>query len=229
MSGAYYSENDPFAAAWLRNLISEGLIAPGDVDERDIALVQPADLAGYGQCHFFAGLGGWSYALRLAGVPDGRPLWTGSCPCQKLSQAARGRNVAQDLWPAWFRLIAAARPSQVFGEQVAHESGWVDRLCDDMESVGYQVGAAVLPAISVGADHLRPRLFFGCYTDSDRKPGGAVDAEAPRLPWGNRVSGDVVCANGLPGRVAILRAFGNSIVPQVGAEFVAAWREVVGQ
>jgi DNA (cytosine-5)-methyltransferase 1 len=30
---AYYNEIDPFAAAWLRNLIAEGLIAPGVVDE----------------------------------------------------------------------------------------------------------------------------------------------------------------------------------------------------
>jgi hypothetical protein len=30
---AYYNEFDPFAAAWLRELIKAGLIAPGDVDE----------------------------------------------------------------------------------------------------------------------------------------------------------------------------------------------------
>ena len=28
---AYYNEHDPFAAAWLRELIKDGLIAPGDV------------------------------------------------------------------------------------------------------------------------------------------------------------------------------------------------------
>ena len=30
---AYYNEIEPYAAEWLRNLIAEGLIAPGDVDE----------------------------------------------------------------------------------------------------------------------------------------------------------------------------------------------------
>ena len=70
MSRAYYNEFDPKAAAWLRELIAADLIAPGDVDERSIADVQPADLVGYTQCHFFAGIGGWSYALRLAGWPD---------------------------------------------------------------------------------------------------------------------------------------------------------------
>src|SRR5512147_3187208 len=89
---AYYNEFDPFAAAWLRELIKAGHIADGDVDERSIVDVQPADLVGFTQCHFFAGIGGWSLALRLAGWPDDRPVWTGSCPCQPFSQAARGRQ-----------------------------------------------------------------------------------------------------------------------------------------
>ncbi len=63
----YYNEFDPDAAQWLRNLIAEGLIPPGDVDERSIEDVSPADLEGYTQCHFFAGIGGWPEALRLAG------------------------------------------------------------------------------------------------------------------------------------------------------------------
>ena len=71
---AYYNEHDPYAAQWLRNLIAAGHIAPGDVDERSIEDVRPDDLIPYTQCHFFAGIGGWSYALRLAGWPDDRPV-----------------------------------------------------------------------------------------------------------------------------------------------------------
>ncbi len=40
---AYYNENDPYAAQWLRNLIGAGLIAPGDVDERSIVDVKAND------------------------------------------------------------------------------------------------------------------------------------------------------------------------------------------
>lgn len=87
---AYYNEIDPYAAQWLRNLIEAGLIAPGVVDERSIEDVEPRDLVGFTQCHFFAGLGGWSYALRNAGWPDSRPVWTGSCPCQPFSAAGAG-------------------------------------------------------------------------------------------------------------------------------------------
>lgn len=82
---AYYNENDPKAAAWLRELINSGLIMAGDVDERSIEDVQPDDVAGYVRCHFFAGIGGWDYALQLAGWPDDRPVWTGSCPCGPFS------------------------------------------------------------------------------------------------------------------------------------------------
>ena len=77
----YYNENNKFNAQWLRELIKRGAIAPGDVDEASIEDVVPADLAGYTQCHFFAGIGTWSYVLRRAGWPDDRRLWTGSCPC----------------------------------------------------------------------------------------------------------------------------------------------------
>ena len=79
---AYYNENNRFAAQWLRNLIAAGEIAPGDVDDRSITEVRPDDLRGYTQCHFFAGIGGWSAALRLADWPDDRPVWTGSCPSE---------------------------------------------------------------------------------------------------------------------------------------------------
>lgn len=159
----YYNEHDPFAAAWLRELIRDGLIPAGDVDERDIQLVQPTDLAGYRQCHFFAGIGGWAYALELAGYGD-RPVWTGSCPCQPFSVAGKGSGFAgaRHLWPTWFRLIRECRPPIVFGEQVASADGlgWFDTVSTDLEAEAYAVGAADLPAASVGAPHLRQRLFF---------------------------------------------------------------------
>jgi DNA (cytosine-5)-methyltransferase 1 len=164
---AYYNEIDSYAAQWLRNLIAAGLIAPGDVDERSIVDVRADDLRGYTQAHFFAGIGGWSYALRLAGWPDDRPVWTGSCPCQVLSSAARGQNVATDRWPDWLPLIAANRPREIFGEQVAQKGAWLDRVCDDLDPLGYEVGAAVLPALSIGQDHIRHRIYFACHANGD--------------------------------------------------------------
>ncbi len=118
---ALYNEIDPFAAQWLRNLIAAGHIAPGEVDERSIEDVTPDDLRGFTQCHFFAGIGVWSHSLRLAGWPDDRPVWTGSCPCQPFSAAGKGDGFADErhLWPHFFHLISERRPQHVFGEQVA--------------------------------------------------------------------------------------------------------------
>jgi len=161
---AYYNEYDKYAAQWLRNLIAAGHIAAGDVDERSISEVKPADLDGYTQCHFFAGIGGWSLALRLAGWGDDRPVWTGSCPCQPFSVAGAGAGVTDErhLWPHWFHLIRAKRPATVFGEQVdaAIKHGWLNLVQDDMEAEGYEFGAVGVPAASVGAPHIRQRLWF---------------------------------------------------------------------
>lgn len=69
----YYNEHDPNAAAWLRNLVAAGLIADGEVDNRSIEDVAPGDLAGFTQCHFFAGIGVWSLALRTSGKDSTSP------------------------------------------------------------------------------------------------------------------------------------------------------------
>jgi DNA (cytosine-5)-methyltransferase 1 len=181
---AYYNENDAFSAAWLRLLIEGGHIAQGDVDERSIVDVQPDDLKGYDQCHFFAGIGIWSYALRCAGWPDDRRVWTGSCPCQPFSAAGqrKGFDDARHLWPHWFRLIRECRPESIFGEQVDKALLWLDLVSGDMEGEGYAVGAAVLGAHSVGAPHIRQRLYFVAKSEHMRlDAGGTGDGRAEEI------------------------------------------------
>lgn len=167
---AYYNEIDPFAAQWLRNLVAAKLIAPGEVDERSIEHVQPEELRGFLQCHFFAGIGIWSHALRSAGWDDNRPVWTGSCPCQPFSQAGaqRGFDDPRHLWPAWFRLIGECRPDTIFGEQVEGPAGraWLDAVCADLEGADYAIGASVLCSAGVGAPNIRQRIYWMAHAES---------------------------------------------------------------
>lgn len=180
----YYNEHDPKAAAWLKELLKLGLIADGEIDTRSILDVRPADLAGFDQCHFFAGIGGWSFALRLAGWPDDRHVWTGSCPCQPFSAAGKGDGFADErhLWPAFYWLIAERAPHILFGEQVESPAGraWLDLVSTDLEAADYAIGPSDLPAAGIGSPQIRQRLFWVADRESDRCRQGHQDSDGRR-------------------------------------------------
>jgi len=244
---AYYNEIAPDAAQWLRNLIDGGHIARGEVDTRSIKDVQADDLRGFTQLHFFAGIGGWPEALRLASWPDDRPVWTGSCPCQPFS--AQGQRAGFDdprhLWPAWFKLIAERRPPVIFGEQSAQAVDWLRLVRGDLEAVDYAVGAMPIEAASAGADTLGDRFWFVAASDVAelRRQSPAGQQSKPQQDSRSRLD-DVGrnelwrcgadgkkrrvntsidwLAHGVPRRMAKLRGFGNAIDPRLGAAFIGA-------
>lgn len=192
MPGAYYNEFDPYAAQWLRNLIAAGHIAPGDVDERSIEDVHPDDLKHYTQCHFFAGIGVWSLALRRSGWPDDRPVWTGSCPCQPYSKAGKRLGFAdpRHLWPSWSHLIRERRPAELFGEQSpeALVHGWFDLVLGDLEEAGYAAGAIHFAAASCGEPILRKRVYFAAkHLGEEHKDSSRAEVLA-RLDRGDGVA-----------------------------------------
>lgn len=198
---AYYNEIDPYAAQWLRNLIDAGHIAPGIVDERSIEDVLPNELREFSQCHFFAGIGVWSLALRRAGWPDDRPVWTGSCPCQPFSSAGAGAGFedARHLWPTFAWLIKECKPAIVFGEQVASKAvePWVDLVHADVETLGYAFGAVPFPSAGVGAPHIRDRLYWVADSKSDRDewPGKISQSSGRDGPSHLRATGGVAYAS----------------------------------
>ena len=245
--GAYYNEIDPEKAEWIRELIKAGVVAPGDVDERDIKLVQPDDLRGYRQCHFFAGIAVWSYALRLAGWPDDREVWTGSCPCPSFSLAGekQGLDDPRHLWPDWFRLIRERRPATVFGEQVdsAISFGWLDLVQSDLEAEMYAIGKAVLSSRYAKGEDERPRLYFVADSGSQGRerfvPHYCISRaeETPLTEFGNsgtfgRLSLDAYIRR-LPPRNGttvslergLLRGYGDAINAQVAKTFIEAYCE----
>lgn len=241
---AYYNEWEPNVAEWLRELIKEGVVAPGDVDTRDIREVKADDLRGYTQCHFFAGIGGWSVALRLAGWPDDRPVWTGSCPCQPFSLA--GERAAQSderhLWPDWYRLIRESKPATIFGEQVksAITYGWLDDTFYDLEASDYACAAAAITACSVQAANEGERVYFVAKANSARLPAwhesGMFERQAEPQPRGElerilakgnwreweTASGLRLLDDGVPKRMGAIKAYGNAIDPGLASHFIAA-------
>lgn len=236
---AFYNEIDPYCAQWLRNLIDAGHIAPGVVDERSIEDITPNELRGYTQCHFFAGIAVWSYALRLAGWPDDRPVWTGSCPCQPFSSAGKGHGLADErhLWPAWFHLIRERVPPVVFGEQVASAADWLRLVHGDLEGVGYAVGAVPIEAASAGAPHRRDRVWLVADTERNEQsreeprfwPAGRMGRVEQSMAWDGGWKAALarfrVVDDGIARCVAATDAARNAIVPQAAAAVIRAYME----
>lgn len=240
----YFNEIEPFAAQWLGNLF------PGStIDERSIANVPSEDVSNHERCHFFGGIGGWEYALQLAGWRG--PVWTGSCPCQPLSSAGRqqGSKDERHLWPEFYRLISEQNPVAIFGEQVASKQGriWTDAVGLDLEELGYAFDAKIMRASCHGADHDRRRVFwFAANSACQRQPKQRVDqqntidnqtcsfGEANRFVDAvRREALPFLCSShdGVPEMVArkILTGYGNAIVPQVAAVFIQAAMEAINE
>jgi DNA (cytosine-5)-methyltransferase 1 len=221
---AYYNEWEPYAADWLENLIMAGHVAPGHVDRRSIVDVRAPDLHGYTQCHFFAGIGGWSLALRLAGWDDTRPVWTGSCPCQPFSSAGQGKGQTDErhLWPEWNRLISECKPTEIFGEQVskAIAHGWLDEVKHDLESSDYAFAAAILPACAVQAPHERERIFFVAHSalGDDRRNAGELRKAHGGQEWNllPESGGTGFISNPSRQGLSIEHESGNSETPATG-------------
>ena len=258
--GALYNDNDPHVCAWLRELIRRGLLPGGVVDERCITEIHPRDCAA--TSHFFAGIGGWAYALQLAQWPSTRAVWSASLPCQPFSVAGKGHGTDDErhLWAAFRRLVEECRPPTLFGEQTARKAGqvWLCGVRADLETLGYAVGAADLPAAGIGAPHIRQRLFWVAQAGGvghtlqprlEGQPGdGArggqprrVTAHEARSTWASGVPvpcdggierraepGTLPLADGIPNRMGRVRAYGAAIVPPLAAEFIMAFLDAEG-
>jgi len=150
------------------------------------------------------------------------------------------------------RLIEFGKPPVVFGEQVASKAGreWLAGVRDDMEALGYDFGAADLCAASIGCPQVRKRLFWvasvsGSAGGKRLEPRENLSISRP-WRWGGEESVQEIASSpfqrtdlwpapivrkmddGIPNRMALLRGYGNAIVPQLAAEFVSAFMECIG-
>lgn len=178
LEGVYFNDVDVHSVVWLKELVDNRCfnVCPEEcvIDGRSVLDIEANDVRGYEQCHFFAGIGGWRRAFDLANVDVrdlcnryGGAIWTASLPCQPFSVAG-ARKCADDerhLWPIFRELVAECRPAIIFGEQVASKDGkdWLSGIRNDLEEMGYVVGAADLCAASVNAPHIRQRIYWGAF------------------------------------------------------------------
>lgn len=107
----------------------------------------------------------------------------------------KGADDDRYLWPETLRVISEAKPTWVIGENVAGILSMVqpvgvaevasesdvfgevhytetqryefvaDRICRDLEGIGYSVIPFVIPACAVGAPHRRDRIWFVAHSD----------------------------------------------------------------
>lgn len=149
-------------------------------------------------------------------------LVCGGYPCPAFSQAARGRNVAPNLWPAMRAVLDTVRPRYVLLENVAaHLGRGFAGVLADLDELGFDAQWSTLTACSVGATHTRRRLFVVAYPHRDSEPVFAVDGEVAGMPptsirgrhWGFPSADDVGADDGLPDRMDRLRTLGNAVVP----------------
>lgn len=245
---AVYNEIDPYCCEVLRARIADRSLPPGDVDERDIREVKGDDYKGYGQIHLFAGIGGFGYAARLAGLPDGFGILTGGFPCQDISIAGKGEGIGGErsgLWSEQARLVGDLRPRLAFVENVSELlDRWLGVVLGSLAEIGYDAEWHCIPASSVGAIQERDRIWIVAYPVGTRRERlvesinfGEVGSRGLRgaedlLNYDPFKPGDSWpqpllrrMDDGLPRRVDRLRALGNAIVPAVAAEILKAMWE----
>lgn len=100
-------------------------------------------------------------------------ILTGGFPCQPFSSSGtrKGKEDERHLWPEMLRAIREIKPQWIVGENVSGIISWSNGLVfkeiyDDLENEGYEVQTVLLPALSVGADHIRERVWFIAYSSS---------------------------------------------------------------
>lgn len=108
-------------------------------------------------------------------------ILTGGFPCQPYSMAGKrlGKEDERHLWPEMLRTIKEIKPRWVVGENVRGLLNWngglvFDEVCSDLESLGYQVTAGLIPACATDAPHKRERIWIIAHADTN---GGQEDTQ----------------------------------------------------
>lgn len=179
-------------------------------------------------------------------------LICGGFPCQDISFAGWGKGLKGErsgLWYEYARIISELRPQYVLVENVTallHRG--LSEVLSTLSEIGYDAEWECIPAASIGAPHIRDRVFLLAYPTGDgrdvlrRKAFTDEPGDSPYMGWTKKKWGargqDFTLASrhciqrlwspqpgvqrvldGVPYRMDRLRGLGNAVVPQV-AEYI---------
>jgi DNA (cytosine-5)-methyltransferase 1 len=101
---------------------------------------------------------------------------TGGIPCQPASLAGKQKGTQDHrwLWPSAFRIVREINPTWVLFENVyglvTLDRGVVFQdLLSELESIGYEVQAFIIPACAVDAPHRRDRVWIVAYSNDGQR------------------------------------------------------------
>jgi DNA (cytosine-5)-methyltransferase 1 len=171
----------------------------------------------------------------------------GGFPCQDISELGSKtgiRGARSDLWFHYARLIGKLRPRFVVVENVTSLAlRGLDEVLGSFSELGYDAEWDRIPASSVGALHVRDRLWLVAYPQGERwsthpdyailRPQAVIEAHTRFAQSG---SGATVRGGGVPPKPCVcgladevsrkldprFHGFGNAIVPDV-AEMIFRW------
>lgn len=100
----------------------------------------------------------------------------GGFPCQDISVAGRQRGINEEtrsgLWYEYHRLIQEVKPRWVIIENVRNLlSNGLSTVLKDLSDIGYDAEWEIISARSVGACHLRERVWIVAYPSGQRLQG----------------------------------------------------------
>ena len=190
---------------------------------------------------------------KIKSMPGGDYFITGGFPCQPFSVAGKqkGEKDERNLWPGMFRVIRLCKPSWVVAENVPGAAPYIKKVVKpDLENEGYEVWPFGISAATIGAPHPRKRIWLVANSKTNRRErticGDIEDSKDPGWPelqssgsldtrlfifeeFEKRMGEPAVFPvdDGLPGRVAQLGGYGNSIVPQIAELFFRQIKELL--
>ena len=168
----------------------------------------------------------------------------GGFPCQDISMAGKGAGLdgaRSGLWWEFHRLIGEFRPRYAVMENVAAlVVRGLPEVLGSLSEIGYDAEWTIVSAASVGAPHIRERIFIVAYPAQQRDSssgdngcsgehceptgqlgrGGIRAGREASSEWWSAEPNVGRVANGVPRRVDRLKGLGNAVVPQV-AEYIA--------